>query len=84
MKSNIADAILSLRPNAQFTYTNDDYSTIVWDVLEGVAPTQDEIDAEIIRLDQYKKDQAAQVSVLKSSILDRLGLTEEELKTLLS
>jgi len=35
----IVDAIRFLRPKAEFSYFNDDYSTIQWDVLEGQAPT---------------------------------------------
>jgi hypothetical protein len=35
-----------LKPSAEFSFTDDDYSTVKWDVLEGNAPTQ-EIDVAI-------------------------------------
>ena len=41
----LAAAIRLLKPNAEFSFTEADYSTIKWDILEGEAPTQAEIDA---------------------------------------
>jgi len=55
MISYLSAAIKKLRPDAEFSFTNDDYSTIQWDVLEGDAPTQTEIDAAI---EQVKADEA--------------------------
>jgi hypothetical protein len=46
-KDYLAIAIQSLKPTAEFTYTANDYSTIQWDILEGVAPTLTEINKEI-------------------------------------
>jgi hypothetical protein len=57
MRNYLAEAIRSLRPNAEFSFTEQDYSTIKWDVLEGTAPTQTEIDAEITKI---KTNEAAQ------------------------
>ena len=84
MKIYLSEAIQKLRPNAQFSYQNNDYSTIKWDVLEGEAPTQAEIDEAIeqIKIDevQAELDKAA----AKAALLDRLGITEAEAKLLLS
>ena len=84
MKIYLTEAIQKLRPNAQFSYQNNDYSTIKWDVLEGEAPTQAEIDEAIeqIKIDevQAELDKAA----AKAALLDRLGITEAEAKLLLS
>jgi len=44
----LTKAIFSLRPSAQFSFINEDYSTVKWDVLDGDAPTQSEIAAEIV------------------------------------
>jgi hypothetical protein len=77
MKLNIAQAIISLKPNSEFTLTNQDYSKIEWDVLEGEAPTLKQVNDELKRLEQLKID-------AKSELLDRLGITAEEAQLLLS
>jgi hypothetical protein len=77
-------AIRKLKPTAQFSYTNEDYSTIKWDVLEGEAPTQAEINAAI---EQVKADELAEAeakATQRAALLDRLGITEEEAKLLLA
>ena len=81
---DLVKAIQYLKPNAQFSFQNGDYSTIKWDVLEGDAPTQAEIDAAI---EQVKADEIARAeakAAQKAALLDRLGITEEEAKLLLS
>ena len=76
-------AIQSLKPTAEFTVTARDYSTIQWDILEGDAPTQAEIDEEIKRIKKTEViDQAARVKA-KAALLERLGITEEEAKLLI-
>jgi hypothetical protein len=42
--SDLVKAIKLLNPTAEFSFTDDDYSTINWIVLEGKAPTQKQID----------------------------------------
>ena len=77
-------AIRYLKPSAEFSFTNDDYSSIKWDVLKGDAPTQAEIDDAIT---QIKADEAAELEAKanqKAALLERLGITEEESKLLLS
>jgi hypothetical protein len=85
MEDYLSKAILKLRPNSEFTYFNRDYSTIKWDVLEGDAPTQAEIDDAI---EQVKADEA-QVVIEKAAAkataqakLAALGLTVEDLQAL--
>jgi hypothetical protein len=75
-------AIYKLKPNAEFSFTNQDYSTIQWDVLEGDAPTQAHIDAAI---EQVKADEIIEAQAkaqAKAVLLERLGLTQEEFNTL--
>jgi hypothetical protein len=82
--SYLVKAIKKLKPTAEFSFTNDDYSTIKWDVLEGEAPTQLEIDAAI---EQVKADEIAEAEAKanqKAALLDRLGITEDEAKLLLA
>lgn len=77
-------AIRSLKPSSQFTYEEQDYSSIKWDVLEGEAPTKAEIDAAI---EQVKADEAQaelDKAEAKSALLDRLGITADEARLLLS
>ncbi len=45
MNNYLVAAIRKLKPNSEFSFIEDDYSTIKWDVLEGTAPTQAEIDS---------------------------------------
>jgi len=83
MTIHLADAIKSLRPSSQFSFTDDNYSTIQWDVLEGKAPTQAEIDAEIERIKISKVSEEADKVAAKAALLERLGITAEEAKLLL-
>jgi hypothetical protein len=80
----LVKAIKKLKPNAEFSFTDNDYSTIKWDVLEGDAPTQAEVDDAIeqVKADeaQAELDKAAQ----KAALLDRLGISEDEAKLLLA
>ena len=84
MNDYLSRAIKRLKPNAEFSYDNRDYSTIKWDVLDGEAPTQAEIDEAI---EQVKADEIAEAeakATQRQAILDRLGLTSEESNLLLS
>jgi hypothetical protein len=85
MNSNyLTKAIKQLHPEAQFSYIENDYSTIKWDVLNGEAPTQFEIDAEIVKI---KADEAAafvKAETDKAALLAKLGITADEAKLLLS
>jgi len=85
MKTYLADAIRKLKPNAEFSFINEDYSTIKWDKLEGDAPTQAEIDVAIeqIKADetQAELDKAAKKKAAEAK-LAALGLTADDLKAL--
>jgi hypothetical protein len=81
----LSQAIIFLRPTAQFSYINDDYSTIKWDVLVGDAPTQAEIDAAIVQVKANEAAEAeakAEAKAAAESKLKKLGLTAEELAAL--
>jgi hypothetical protein len=80
----LSKAIKLLKPTAEFSYSDDDYSTIKWDVLEGEAPTQAEID---VAIEQVKANEIAEAKLkaqAKAELLERLGITEDEAKLLLS
>jgi hypothetical protein len=84
MKNYLSEAIWKLRPNSQFVYQNDDYSTIQWHVIEGDAPSQAEIDAAIEQIKADEANEAEAKAAQKAALLDRLGITEDEAKLLLS
>ena len=84
MENYLVKAINKLKPNSEFSFTNNDYSTIKWDVLEGTAPTQAQIDAAIeqIKADEITETEAK--ATAKAALLAQLGITEEQAKLLLS
>jgi hypothetical protein len=84
MISYLSAAIKKLRPNAEFSFTNEDYSTIQWDILEGDAPTEAEIDAAVEQVKADEVTQAEAKATQKAALLDRLGITEDEAKLLLA
>ena len=81
----MSKAIKKLRPTAEFSFVDADYSTIKWDVLEGDAPSLAEIEKTI---DSIKKEEAEAEAVAASkkaaaeSKLLALGLTIEDIKAL--
>ena len=78
-------AIRKLHPKAEFSFGEGGYPSIKWDVLEGDAPTQAEIDAAI---EQIKADEATEQIALEAAKeaaqakLAALGLTTDDLKAL--
>ena len=84
MKDYLTLAILFLRPGSEFSYLDNDYSTIQWHILEGQAPTQAEIDAAIEQIKASEAAEEAAKASAKAALLDRLGITEDEARLLLS
>lgn len=82
--TDLVKAIKKLKPNSEFSFTDDDYSTIKWDVLDGEAPTQKEIDAAIKEVKADEVNEAKAKATAKTALLDRLGITAEEAVLLLS
>jgi hypothetical protein len=82
--SDITKAIFKLRPDSEFSLTNNDYSTIKWDKLEGEAPTQAEIDAALGQVEADELAATAKAALDKAALLAKLGITADEAKLLLS
>jgi len=80
----LTKAIKNLQPSAEFSFNDDDYSTIKWDILKGNAPTQKEIDDEIKRIKSNEKNEAETKLIAKSALLKKLGITEAEAELLLA
>jgi hypothetical protein len=83
-KDYLVLAIKSLRPTAEFSYFNDDYSTIKWDVLEGVEPTLKELELEIDHLKKLEAQSELDKANAKAELLTKLGITADEAALLLS
>jgi hypothetical protein len=85
MRNYLLEAIKLLKPNAEFSYIDNDYSTIKWDVLDGDPPTQAEIDKAIerVKADELAAAEAkAQAKAAAEGKLAALGLTTDDLRAL--
>jgi hypothetical protein len=82
--SYLIKAIKKLKPNAEFSFTEEDYATITWDILDGDAPTQKEIDAAIEEIKADELAEAEAKATAKAALLTKLGITQEEASLLLS
>jgi hypothetical protein len=85
MNEYLVKAIFKLKPNSQFSFTDNDYSTIKWDVLDGNAPTQSEIDAAIEQVKANEIAEADAKAAIRTSAMEKLsalGLTTEEIAAL--
>lgn len=75
-------AINNLRPSSEFSFTDNDYSTIQWHVLDGTAPTKKQIEDEIAKIKAAElAEETAKIAAANSAItkLEALGLTAEEI-----
>jgi hypothetical protein len=84
-KDYLVEAIRKLKPTAEFSFTDNDYSTIKWDILEGNAPTQAQIDSAIeqVKADEITQAEAkTQIKLAAQAKLAALGLTVEDLQAL--
>jgi hypothetical protein len=84
MTLHIAEAITALRPDAHWHMVGNTLDGLVWEDEEQTAPTQEEVDAKLIELEaELEATKVANVAQ-KAAILERLGLTEDELRVVLS
>ena len=81
--SYLTKAIYSIDPTAEFSYQNDDYSTINWIVAPKTIPSQAEIDAEIVKVKQKEEEHINNQIAKKQELLEKLGITAEEAALLL-
>ena len=73
-------SIQFIRPNAEFTLTGDELD---WLDTEQTQPTDKEIKDGLIAYKAALKAKAEAKETAKAAILDRIGLTADELKTIL-
>jgi hypothetical protein len=81
---DIVKAITKLRPTAQYTFIENDYSSIEWFSLEGNAPTAKQIADTIKAIEAEEIAVTEAAAVTKAALLERLGITAEEAKLLLA
>jgi hypothetical protein len=81
---NKASAIKSLRPNVEWSMSGEDVENIIWHTPNVDSLTEEEVQNEIIRLEQVQEAELDAKAVQKAAILERLGLTEDELRVVLS
>jgi hypothetical protein len=74
-------AVVSLRPGAEWSMNGDDVEGITWHTPNVEPLTTAEVQAEIVRLEQAAIDEAAARDAAKASALaklEALGLTADE------
>jgi len=84
--TKIVKAIQSIKPNAQFSLTNDDLNTLTWENGETPISIAD-IQAQIPTVEQEIADAAAKKIADKESAnakLKALGLTDDEIEAIKS
>lgn len=75
------NAILFIKPNAKFALRGDD---LEWFDKKQTEPTDEEIQEGLIAYNEAQKTEAKAKAKAKTELLDRLGITEDEAKLLLS
>jgi hypothetical protein len=80
----ITRAIRDLSPTAEFSFQEDDLTTIKWDNAQAKRPTDAEITAQYAKVEAQIKVDAEQKATNKEALLKRLGITAEEAALLLS
>jgi hypothetical protein len=81
----LTNAILRCRPDSEFSFKEADYSTVKWDILEGMPPTLEEIEEAHAAISLEKANKDAELIAAKNlaqSKLTALGLTADDLKAL--
>mgnify|MGYP006278519603 CR=1 FL=1 len=78
-----ADVLRYLRPEGGWAITGDNFDSIYYD--EWVQPiSKKEFENGFAQYDAWKAEQDANKAAAKQALLNRLGITEDEAKLLLS
>ena len=79
--NELVASIKYIRPNAQFALRGDE---LEWLDTDQNKPTQAEIEAGWVAYQAKSQNDKTQLEAQKEALLDRLGITAEEAKLLLS
>jgi hypothetical protein len=85
MINPLSSALMSLRPNAEFSFADQDIKSIVWHTEGVTTPTKKQIDDEINRLEAAELTEIQSKADAKASAiakLEALGLNLEEAKAI--
>lgn len=78
-----ADVLNKLIPMGGWVITGDDFDSIRYD--EGVSPiTKKQFEDGFAQYDAWKTQQESEKTLQRQALLNRLGITEDEAKLLLS
>lgn len=80
----LVKSIKWLKPDAEFSFENADYSTIKWVKLDGDAPTLEQIKAASVEVVAAAEKAKADTEAAKAALLEKLGITQEEVSLLLA
>jgi len=78
----IIEAITSLRPESEWTFSGDNFADIVW-LSNDNLPTLQQVKAEILELPKRKQTLIEAAATQKAALLARLGITADEAKLLI-
>ena len=78
----LVEAVREFLPDSEFSFENDDYSTIHFSKISGDAPSIKQITDKISELKKRDKDLTIQAEQKKKAILEKLNLSEEEFKSI--
>jgi len=81
--ANGSDVLNMLLPQGGWIIAGNDFNTIIW-VDDRPRCTESEFEAGFSQYEVLKAEQEAKVEADKAALLAKLGLTADELKTLLS
>ena len=81
--SVIVEAIRNLAPNAEFSFSEEDLTTLDWQSTAIAKPSIAAIQAEVAKVEKAKESEAADKAAAKSALLAKLGITAEEAALLL-
>ena len=78
-----AQAVMSLRPDTEWSMNGDDVEGIIWHTPNVEPLTVAEVEAEKERLEQEAADKVIADAAAREALLERLGITEVEARLLL-
>ena len=84
--TSMTQALMSLRPNAEFSWSDDDLSTLVWHTEGVTTPTLKQLKDEVKRIDLAKKAESDSREAAKASAiakLEALGLNLDEAQAII-
>lgn len=82
--ASIDQALMRLLPNVEWKITDEDYNQLEI-YTDGVTkPTKKQIDDAITAIDIEKANEVANLQNAKNALLEKLGITADEAKLLLS